>query len=1384
MHSLIFMKTSFQKKRKYSILLLWSLSFIAVIAQSPRLYSTRQGLINTRINAMMFDRENFLWIPTDMGLARFNGQNFTTYLSRKDDHYSLQTNRISYIYEDPSHRHWVGAEDGLYYFCRTENKFTHYQLSEDSMQFSISCILSHPTKSNMLLLSTYGYGIFAFDTETRTVDQPLGQSLSILLDKRNIKKMVIDSRCHLWALHPEGVRVLNLEDLCVVDFKMDNCVRDLISHAVFHSIVEDRSRRKVWLGTLQDGIFCCDLNSMQLTQVENPTLRSFDITALQHDADGNLLVGTENKGLYRYFVKSGEIEPLHFPNCPCDLEHSKIHSIVYDDQENLWLGLFQRGVLVVPFQDHTFLFKPMAKAVDGNNLGCVSCFASLSDGTKIIGSDGGGLLVCQPDGKRLHFSSENSCLKTNSVLALASDEKDRVYVGTYNYGVYVLHNGVLSCPDKLLPLSKTRVMCMVYDTLSHSLFVGTNGHGVFSYNTQTHELQELGHNDYNPWIISLHLDKARQLWSGTEGGMVRFDIAHNSAKYLPVGDIKLRVSAFVEEDSVLWMATDLGLYYYDKEKRTIDYVKNRGAGLGELMNSVVRSEDGLLWFSTNYGLGSYDPHEGLFRRYSSDELSLVGNFSVRAAVVWPDGSMSFGGDNGMLEFRPEVVKVINQPLKEIYFTRLWVNNALTDYDPASSENVLDASLWHAKTLTLSSEINSFSLSFAVQEYCNSLDIQYAYRLFGYDNTWHEVQGADNSANYSNLPWGTYLFQVRAYTNNTLNTASFKQLCIVVQTPWYASWWAIVLYVLIAAVIILAFIHHWRQRVLHKRILIRTEHKQQIKEAKLRMFTSISHEIKTPLTLILAPLRKLMDLKVDNATASVYELMYRNALRILMLVNQQMDIRKLDNGQLQLHVKELRLSSFLSDIMRYFDQIAVSHQIQYSMHMPEDGSALTVWGDPDQLDKVFFNLLSNAFKFTPHKGEVSVTVSVEKNSDLLPSKEIREVVRIVIFNSGSSLSETDMRHIFERFYQGKNSSENSGSGIGLNIAYELAELHHGKIQVANIEHRGIEFTVLLPLGNAHFSASEIVAKEDASAVVPAMVQADMIPDKEDINKVYTASNFSVEEIGDTEVEASNTITVMLVDDDSSFLAYLREELSDYNIVTATSGNEAWGQLLVSAPDVVVTDLVMPNGDGYELCHRIKHNIDTDNIPVIVLTSETSDNNAELAMRCEADRFLTKPINITLLRGAIGQSLKVRKNILSKLRRMDLGFEYDSVQMTSGDTKLMQRVMENIRKNLSDSEFNVEKLSQEVGISRVHLNRKLKELLNTSPSALIKSVRLKQAAFLLIENDVTVAEIAYSVGFSSPSYFTSNFTSYFGMTPKAFVSNYLKNPNDEKLKKLLE
>ncbi len=1371
-------------------LLTYCLGSGILYSQSPRLYSNQQGLANTRIAEAVFDRQNFLWICTDMGLTRFDGQKFTTYLGEKDNPCALQESRVSCFYEDAFARYWVGASDGFYYFCRTENRFTYYPLTADSSMVSVSRIVAHPSLPHCLLVSTYGYGIYIFDAQQRKVLREETDRLAMLLPRRNVPKLMTDSRHNLWSIFQEGMQVVNLDTLDVVSFKGDPRILSLLSETIIHSVYEDLNREAVYLGTMQNGILYCDLRTMEIAPLPgNEQLQGLDIMSLRNDLDGNLLIGTENKGLYLYDFATEKLSRLSFRNCPVDLNHSKIHGIVFDDQRNMWLSLYQKGMLVVPYQDKIFNFSPISMNNDDQNLGFVSSFAALSDGTRLYGIDGGGLLVRKPNGTKRLYSSETGDLPVNNVLALARDGRDVAYIGTYNYGIFRLRNGKVERVPGLELLERGRIMSLSYDPLSHILYIGTSGSGVYGYNVQTNHLVAYEEESYNKWITCVLADSQKRLWIGTEEGAYYMDLRDGKFCQIPFADdTQLHIWGFEEYDDRIWLATDKGLAYYEDLSNQIFIVENPNARPGEAFLALKKGDDNRLWCTSNYGLSSFDASRQSFVNYSSNELSLVGSFGAKSVMKWSDGSLSFGGDNGVLSFDPRIVHVEKRPLKEIFFTRLWINNVLTDYNPLAEDNVLDASLWHAKRMTLPSEVNSFSISFAVQEYGNPSSITYAYRLEGYEDMWHEAHGTDVSANYSNLPWGKYKFQVRASTSQNVNAATFKEMEVHILTPWYAQWWAWLLYSLSFTALALYLASVLRLRARQRRIEKHIEQNRQLNEAKLRLFTSISHEIKTPLTLIMSPLRKLLDMKRQDTQAlqSVYELMYRNASRILMLVNQQMDVRKIDNGQLRLHMEELPLSTFLSDIMQYFNNVASGHDIRFTLSMPEGNNDLCVWGDPNQLDKVFFNLLSNAFKFTHDRGEVSI--SVRTLASPLRMEGVSHCVEISVFNSGTLLDEKDRLHVFERFYQGKNSSEKMGSGIGLNLAYELTELHHGKLTVDNVEDRGVCFTVLLPLGSRHLKPEEIAPhKEPQNEVVDDSLRQELMPDLYNSRTAEVEETFELSSDDDSESQETNdkkSITILFVDDDKALTQYIKSELEDYNVVTASSGNEAWGQLLVVAPQVVVTDIVMPDGDGYELCSRIKRNSETNNIPVIVLTSETGDESKEEAMRCEADRFLNKPVNITLLRGAIEQSLKVRKNIVRKMRRVDMGYDYSHVKMTSADSKLVQRVVTSIQEHIGNSEYNVEELSRDVGMSRVHLNRRLKELLGTSPSGLIKSVRLKQAAYLLVNNDVTVAEVAYCVGFSSPSYFTSNFTSYFGMTPKAFVSAYLANPDDEKLKKLLE
>ena len=494
---------------------------------------------------------------------------------------------------------------------------------------------------------------------------------------------------------------------------------------------------------------------------------------------------------------------------------------------------------------------------------------------------------------------------------------------------------------------------------------------------------------------------------------------------------------------------------------------------------------------------------------------------------------------------------------------------------------------------------------------------------------------DSKANYSNVPSGKYTFILRAFFDENFEDDSFKKIEINIAYPWYESLWARILYAVILVLIMYSVYVYIRSKKRRQNNLREIHQNERIKEAKLKLFTSISHEIRTPLTLIISPLKKLMEKECDENTKNIYDLMYRNSSRILLMVNQLMDIRKIDNGQLKLHFKEINMIDMLKNVMMHFSNVATVKKIDFTLE--NIGSEyLPLWADPLHFDKIFFNLLSNAFKFTPRDGVILIRVKSKNNDGRFTDKLIKEYAEIRIFNEGPQIKENDLKNIFERFYQGEINDE-SGSGVGLDLAKQLTELHHGRIEVRNIEDRGVEFIVYVPLGNEfipiEYMEPSKTSSENNENEESEFDGMDLLND--DVRGQYVKS-LNVNSDNDiTGTDKKSNYNILFVDDDKELCSYIKNELSEYNITVYHSGNTTWKHLLSNIPDVVVTDLRMPDGDGYELCRRIKGNPDTDHIPVIVLTSEATESSEVQAMNCHADRFLEKPVNISLLRGAIGQ-----------------------------------------------------------------------------------------------------------------------------------------------------
>lgn len=1211
-----------------------------LMGQNAQLYTTAEGLPSSHISQLMFDAQDFLWVSTDLGLSRFNGDRFTNYQAEYQNPYRLQESQINSLYIDRDNKYWVAGCDGLYYFDHALNSFSYFPMSPTRRDISVAAIADHPYREHTLIVTTFGWGVRVFDTETFTQDSVATRELHSLLEQTP-SNILVDKRGRLWGFEGSDVEIVDLKTNAVTRLSSVN-PQIRTEHLSLSSVVQDVDNDCLYFGTGNRGVLRVDLNTLEMRQLDMPLQI---VTALAVGPDQLLYVGTETQGLWRYDPTTDHGEPMVSSRL-MRFGQNKIHSIAFDSQRNLWLGLYQTGVVVLPHRESSIFRRETISYMRdaGPNLASVTGFASLPDGSRAYALDGAGVVIDRPDGQHDRYTMRNSELATNAILALTTLPNGTLLVGTYQHGVYLIgQDWKLRRESRLAALDRASITDFEHDTLTHTLYIATNGQGLFAMNYDTNELSRPVPDSYGiGWLTNLFLTSDRRLWLSRADHLSCLDLKTGEVTAPRQSKSRVVVNGFAEtSDHQLWLASNYGLLRYDQATDSLMLIAEPDNKPRRHYSALMSSLDDRLWLASAGCITMYDSRQNRFVDYIDPMIAEVGTINYHSSKRWNDGSFSFGGDNGVIDFCPEDVDSFRHPSHHLLLTSLWVDNVPTDYDPmVGTENVLDKALWCATQLTLPADRASFSVSFTIQDISGETGVAYSYKLSGYEDEWHPCHGGSKTASYHSLSPGNYVLEVLARQENDLNgeqdNSVMRRLKVRILPPWYATWWATCLWLLLvaAAAWILTRQIMERRRARHR--LREAETERQLKEGKLNLLTSVSHEIKTPLTLIISPLRKMMGRKQDPATQSVLEMMYRNALRILMLVNQQMDVRRLDRGELPLHVRELPLRSFLDDLMQYFSSVALSRHITYTLILPDGQDEMTLWADPEQLDKVVMNLLSNAIKFVPDNG----TVSVEVTQD-----EANGRVRISVFNSGSQLPEGQQEAAF--------------SGIGLSIAREITGLHRGELTVRNLED-GVAFDIDLLSGNSHYTPEELTeVKHDA-----------VDPEPEAEQRIEVAASATVEE----------------EDKDRELVEQLNDELRE-------------------------------------------------------------------KQRMRERRTALEPTDV------------------------------DPVKMSSADEKLMRRVMDLIHKNIGDSEFSVETLSTELGISRVHLNRKLKDLLDISPSALIKSVRLKQAALLLIQSNVTVAEVAYSVGFSSPAYFTTNFTQYYGMTPKEFTNTYSEDPDSPELKQLL-
>ena len=1361
-------------------------AFLPAAGQNARLYLPELGLPNSQVNRIYQDRTDYIWICTEGGLVRFDGLRFETYQHDRESANCLSSSSVIDMVEDGRGTKWIGTAAGLDILDSEYSSFTHFDLHRNPdtpVNPYIGRLLEIPA-AGTLIVGTGGAGVFVIDSETRQELPEKRETVNRTLHTDYIHTLFLDASGRLWILpgdsQPVILDAITLEPAKGLAWSPElQKAGDLIR---VNDMAEDPVTGDILLGSTE-GLLLLKAGSGLIRKASGrraATTVGASVIFDSQTASGEerlFLVGNEDGGLLHFDTETEEVRTALVSSIRQETGNWKATSSLRDSEGNLWLGLYQTGVLVAPKSRFGFSYMGFStRGMPGENNTVVTDV--YEDGQNLwVATDGGGLF-CRPaaGGRKRQaervFTRDNSALNNNAILTVTGDRYGTIWLGTYLGGLYYIEGGTaLKSYPYADQVGTDRIRTLVYDPARDLLYVGTSGAGLTVIDAKTRKpVARQVDEDYR-WISALHLDATGRLWVGSYNGPFCYDPSLD--RIIPFSgtagsDLPPRIYDICSSaDGSIWFGTEEGLFQWNETSQELRRYTTQDGLSNNVVRAILSADGGDMWVSTSSGLSRLTPRTGKITVFQSYD-GLQGNeFRTGCAFKAPSGRLYFGGNGGLTSFSPLMVDSGGDRMPQVALARLTMLDQPVVYDPAKgSNNLIDKHISEATRIRIPRGVDMFSLEFSVPEYTNPQRLRFDYRLSGFESDWKTAPSLLRMATYTNVRPGRYRFEVKAYFDGSPEVYSERSVDLRVEAPWFLTGWAWAVYAAILVGIILLLLHFIRQR----RRQAQEKKDAELKELRLGLFTNLTHEIRTPLNLVMAPLGAIREAEEDPVRKDTYNLMYRNCLRINRIVNQLMDLRKIDAGQMQLFFRETDIVYFIRDIMQSFGKLAESKRVDFSLTSahPEE----TLWIDQGNFDKIVYNILSNAFKHTPDGGRIRVDVSAPTPNRGELQADVKEYVQVRIFNSGSRIEEAWISHVFDRFVQVNPHDANSGSGVGLNLTKMLVELHHGQISAEN-EDDGVVFRVLVPAGKDHLTEQELSYTSHHKDLY---IKSPSAQEHED-------QTFTQEE-APADKAARARKSVVVVDDDDDTREYLRNLLRNrYNVTACADAKSAWDAVSGTLPDAVVTDLVMPGESGSDLCARIRANDATRHIPVLILTGQNGVEEQQAASDSGADKFLSKPISVELLLSSIAQVISSREAVKEKFG-VTMNYDYTGIKMGSADDKLLHRIVESIQNHLDDPDYGVASLCEDVGISRVHLNRKLKAFGKDSPGVLIKTFRMKQAAYLLANNRVNVSEVAYRVGFSSHSYFSNAFREYFGMSPREFVTRIQENPDDASLKQMFE
>lgn len=1299
--------------------------------------SVEEGLSNSSVLSITQDQTGFMWFGCSYGLNKYDGKNFKIYHFSPDNEKSISSDNRIRVFKGVNQKIWVLSFSGLDTYNQQLDNFDRVLKAE-----GLKCFYQEQNGKIWLgtesgLIYSDGNSNYSFKSFPLLKDN-VGLAINCIYQDKD-KKIWIGSNKGLFCID-KGKAVL---------IKIKNVIN-------ISTIVKD-ANHNLWLGTIGKGILVLDPKSgvviKNLNQESNTaeSLASNDVFKIISTKSGELWVGTQT-GLSVINPKTFKVKT--YKNVPSDinsLNHNSIYDVFEDKNGSVWIGTYFGGINVVHQASTPFKVLSVSDNPKNFNINVISTIYQDEFNDVWVGTENSGLNHLDENLNRIsvfkHSANNLNSLSYNHVKGFIKDDKGRLWVATYKGGLNLFNQktkrftSFKTNPDDITTIEANNIYSILQDSKKR-FWVGTE-QGLNLFNPETGKFKrsdviERTFKIKGGFVMNLFEDSQKNLFVSNNLGLFVLEANSNQFKHIPYFSqanlTNYRINYFFEDSKQqIWIANyQGGITKFNYKQQTFKTFNiHQGLPSNDVLG-ILEDNTGMLWLSTSNGLSKFDVAKEVFNNYDNKDGLPSNEFNRASCLKLKNGELLFGNYKGLVSFNPNDIKV-NLFAPAVQLTDLKLFNKTVKIN--DQDNLLEQSIEFTKEIAFDYDQNSFTLEFAALNYIQSDKNRYAYKLEGFDKDWQ--YGTNSFATYANLLPGKYKFLVKAANNNGIWTNSVKTLYIKVLSPPWRSWWAYLIYISIGFIVAVLIVRYIKIKTILKQ-------EEEIHQLKLDFFTNISHEIRTPLTLIKAPVEELiLNQNQDKQQKESLIQVKNNTDRLLRLVNELMDFRKAETGKLDLEVQSQNIINFLKDICQSFNILAKKKNISFKFnHQQEE---LSVYFDRNQLEKVFFNLLSNAFKFTPEGGEITVDVNET------PTHCIVEVS-----DNGCGIPETDQKKLFRKFFQSSlKQAEMPGSGIGLAFSRSIIELHKGLISfTSKLAENGANgytvFSVSLLKGNGHFDKINLKQGKEQE-------------------KFRIVDDFDLLDDPSIEDEQEQTETqILVIEDNDEIRDFIRNSLQkNYNVDTAKDGTEGLEKAFETLPDLIVSDVKMPGKDGLEICKILKSDERTSHIPIILLTARTTIVHQLAGLENGADVYLTKPFSLYMLKLNI-KNLMASRIAMRERFSQEMMLKPSNVIVNTADEKFLKRIMKIVEDHMDDSEFDVDQLITEVGMSKRVLYKKLSSLTNMTAADFVRSIRLNKAVMLLENGSFNVSEVAFAVGFNDPKYFSKSFKKQFGKPPKEYQS----------------